>query len=101
LIVSNYGGLVGPVREAPILALPAIVDAVQGIVKADIEGGVLVARDVGSIVVGQDLQVTHLSSDAAHEQFAVSESLVLKIEAPDAICTITNNSRQQRTTPAQ
>jgi len=73
----------------------------RGIVKADIEGGVLVARDVGSIVVGQDLQVTHLSSDAAHEQFAVSESLVLKIEAPDAICTITNNSRQQRVTPAQ
>jgi len=73
----------------------------RGIVKADIEGGVLVARDVGSIVVGQDLQVTHLSSDAAHEQFAVSESLVLKIEAPDAICTITNNSRQQRITPAQ
>ena len=66
----------------------------RGIVKADIEGGVLVARDVGSIVVGQDLQVTHLSSDAAHEQFAVSESLVLKIEAPDAICTITNDSRQ-------
>jgi len=26
---------------------------------------------------------------------------VLKIEAPDAICTITNNSRQQRITPAQ
>jgi len=72
----------------------------RGIVKADIDCGVLVARDVGSIVVGQDLQVTHLSSDAAHEQFAVSESLVLKIEAPDAICTITNDSRQ-RITAAQ
>jgi len=69
----------------------------RGIVKADIEGGVLVARDVGSIVVGQDLQVSHLSSDAAHEQFAVSESLVLKIEAPDAICTITNESHQLST----
>jgi uncharacterized linocin/CFP29 family protein len=69
----------------------------RGIVKADIEGGVLVARDVGSIVVGQDLQVSHLSSDAAHEQFAVSESLVLKIEAPDAICTITNEFHQLST----
>jgi hypothetical protein len=68
-------------------------------VKADIEGGVLVAQDVGSIVVGQDLQVTHLSSEAAHEQFAVSESLVLKIEAPDAICTITNDSGQRITSP--
>jgi uncharacterized linocin/CFP29 family protein len=72
----------------------------RGIVKAAIEGCVLVARDVGSLVLGQDLQVSHLTSDAAHEQFAVSESLVLKIEAPDAICTIVNEakrpSRQRR-----
>jgi uncharacterized linocin/CFP29 family protein len=61
----------------------------RGIVKAQIEGGVLVAKDVGSIVLGQDLQIAYLSPDAAHENFAVTESLVLKIEAPDAICTIT------------
>jgi uncharacterized linocin/CFP29 family protein len=67
----------------------------RGIVKAAIEGCVLVARDVGSLVIGQDLQVSHLTSDAAHEQFAVSESLVLKIEAPDAICTIVNEAKRQ------
>jgi hypothetical protein len=39
--------------------------------------------------------VSHLTSDAAHEQFAVSESLVLKIEAPDAICTIMNEAKRQ------
>ena len=66
----------------------------RGIVKAAIEGSVLVAGDVGSIVLGQDLQVAHLSSDAAHENFAVSESLVLKIEAPDAICSITNDAKR-------
>ncbi len=60
----------------------------RGIVKADIDGGVLVAKDVGSIILGQDLQVSYLGPDAAHENFTVSESLVLKIEAPDAICTI-------------
>ncbi len=60
----------------------------RGIVKADIEGGVLVAKDVGSLVLGQDLQVAYLGPDAAHENFTVGESLVLKIEAPDAICTI-------------
>ena len=60
----------------------------RGIVKAQIEGGVLVAKDVGSIVLGQDLQIAYLSPDAAHENFAVTESLALKIEAPDAICTI-------------
>jgi uncharacterized linocin/CFP29 family protein len=61
----------------------------RGIVKADITGGVLVAKDVGQIVLGQDMQVSYLGPDAAHENFTVSESLVLKIEAPDAICTIT------------
>lgn len=61
----------------------------RGIVKAQIEGGVLVAKDVGSIILGQDLQIAYLSPDAAHENFAVTESLVLKIEAADAICTIT------------
>ncbi len=61
----------------------------RGIVKANIDGGVLVARDVGSIILGQDLQIVYLSPDAAHENFAITESLVLKIEAPDAICTIT------------
>jgi uncharacterized linocin/CFP29 family protein len=61
----------------------------RGIVKANIDGGVLVAKDVGSIVLGQDLQIAYLSPDAAHENFAVTESLVLKIEAADAICTIT------------
>lgn len=66
----------------------------RGIVKAAIDGGVLVAPDVGSIVLGQDLQVEHLASDAAHEQFAISESLVLKIEAPDAICTIASEAKK-------
>ncbi len=68
----------------------------RGIVKAQIEGGVLVAKDVGSIVLGQDLQIAYLSPDAAHENFAVTESLVLKIEAPDAICTITPAERGTR-----
>ena len=71
----------------------------RGIVKAAIDGCVLVARDVGSIVLGQDMQVAYLASDAAHENFAVSESLVLKIEAPDAICTIgveANDSAKER-----
>jgi uncharacterized linocin/CFP29 family protein len=69
----------------------------RGIVKAHIEGGVLIARDVGSIVIGQDLQITHLNSDAAHENFSASESIVLKIEAPEAICTISGASLKKGT----
>jgi uncharacterized linocin/CFP29 family protein len=61
----------------------------RGIVKAAISGGVLVDPEVGPIILGQDLQVSYLGPDAAHYNFTLSESLVLKIEAPDAICTIT------------
>ena len=68
----------------------------RGIVKATIEGGVLIAPEVGSLVLGQDMQVGYLETDAAHENFAVSESVVLKIEAPDAICTITSISRGRK-----
>src|ERR1043166_8099970 len=62
----------------------------RGIVKAAIEGGVVVATDVGSIVLGQDMQVSYLGPDAAHENFTVNESMVLKVDAPDAICTISS-----------
>ena len=60
----------------------------RGIVKAAIAGGVVVAPDVGPIVLGQDLQVIYVNPGPAHYNFAVSESLALKIDAPDAICTI-------------
>lgn len=71
----------------------------RGIVKsAAVAGGVLVARDIGSIVLGQDLQISYLSTDAAHENFAVSESMLLKIEAPDAICTIPGEAGKSITT---
>jgi uncharacterized linocin/CFP29 family protein len=71
----------------------------RGIVKAAIEGGVLVAKEVGSIVVGQDMQVSYLVPDAAHENFTVNESVVLKIEAPDAICTISSISMGNKESP--
>jgi len=64
----------------------------RGIVKAAIEGGVVVATDVGSIVLGQDMQVSYLGPDAAHENFTVNESMVLKVDAPDAICTISSTA---------
>ena len=60
----------------------------RGIVKAAIEGGVLVSPEVGPIIIGQDLQASYIGPEAAHYNFTLSESLVLKIEAPDAICTI-------------
>jgi uncharacterized linocin/CFP29 family protein len=67
-----------------------------GITKAPIDNGVLISKDVGSIVLGQDLQISYLTPDAAHENFAVTESVVLKIDAPDAICAITPGAKTSR-----
>jgi 4-hydroxymandelate oxidase len=46
LIVSNYGGLAGPIKDAPILALPAIVDAVQGAVPVFVDGSFRRGTDI-------------------------------------------------------
>jgi 4-hydroxymandelate oxidase len=46
LIVSNYGGLLGSVKDAPILALPAIVDAVQGNVPVLVDGSFRRGTDI-------------------------------------------------------
>src|ERR1043166_8029572 len=73
----------------------------RGIVKAAIQGGVLISRDVGPLIVGQDMQVSYLGPDAAHENFTVSESVVLKIDAPDAICTITFGSAGNANRPGK
>jgi uncharacterized linocin/CFP29 family protein len=59
-----------------------------GIFKADIEGGLVVDPRLGAIVLGQDLRTGYIGQDGVHYQFYVSESMVLRIDEPKAICTI-------------
>lgn len=59
-----------------------------GIFKAAIKGGVLVDPRVGPIAIGQDLRVGYANQDGIHYQLFVSESLVLKVQEPEAICTL-------------
>lgn len=59
-----------------------------GIFKAPIEGAVLVDQRVGSIVVAQDLRAGYSGTDGVHYQLYLSESMVLKLDSPDAVCTI-------------
>jgi uncharacterized linocin/CFP29 family protein len=60
----------------------------RGIFKAPIEGGVLVDPNVGVLVLGQDLSVGYASQDGVHLHLFVSESIVLRIDEPQAICTL-------------
>jgi uncharacterized linocin/CFP29 family protein len=65
----------------------------RGVYKAPIEQGVLVDPRVGRIVVGQDLMAGYIGQDGVHYQLFVTESLVLMIEEPGAICTISTRTR--------
>lgn len=60
----------------------------QGIYKADIRGAVLAAPEAGTLLVGEDLTVAFTFPDSAHFNFTVRESIVLRINASKAICTI-------------
>ena len=60
-----------------------------GIYKAAIEGGVLVDTRVGVLILGQDMNTGYSSQDGVHYHLYISESIVLRIDEPQAICVIT------------
>lgn len=59
-----------------------------GLYKAPVQGGVLVDPRVGNLTVGQDLRVGFSANDGVHLKLFVSESLVLLLDDPRAICTL-------------
>jgi uncharacterized linocin/CFP29 family protein len=63
-----------------------------GIYKAAIDGGVLVDTRVGVLILGQDMQAGYSSQDGVHYHLFVSESIVLRVDDPSAICVIDANS---------
>jgi uncharacterized linocin/CFP29 family protein len=68
----------------------------RGIYKAPIEGGVLVDPRVGALVLGQDLRAGYIGQDGVHYQLYLTESIVLRIDSPRAICTISAVSSNLR-----
>lgn len=60
----------------------------RGIYKAPIEGGVVIDPNVGTLILGQDLRAGYTSHDGVYYQLFLSESIVLRIDEPAAICTI-------------
>lgn len=61
----------------------------RGIFKGSIEGGVVVDPKVGPLIIGQDLAAGYIGQDGIHYDLFLSESLVLRLDSPDAVCTIT------------
>lgn len=63
-----------------------------GVYKAPIAGAVLLDGHVGKLVLGQDIQTGFSSNDGIYYHLFVSESIVLRLEEPEAICTLKTNS---------
>lgn len=59
-----------------------------GIFKAPIKGAAVIDPRAGKIIIGQDAMVGYSGSDGIHAQLFVSESIVLKLDSPAAVCTI-------------
>ena len=72
-----------------------------GIFKAAIPGGVLVDTRAGVLILGQDLQTGYSSQDGVHYQLYVSESIVLRIDEPKAICVISAQAERAATARGQ
>jgi uncharacterized linocin/CFP29 family protein len=67
----------------------------RGVYKAPIEGSVLVDPRVGKLIIGQDLMAGYMAHDGVHYQLYVSESVVLRLDEPRALCTISVRSTSQ------
>ena len=59
-----------------------------GIYKAPIAGGALIDPRVGVLVLGQDLRTGYDGQDGIHYRLFMTETLVLRIDDPDAVCAI-------------
>lgn len=59
-----------------------------GVHKATIDQPVLVDPRVGVLVIGQDMQVGYAGSDGIHYHLFVCESLVIRIDEPQAACVL-------------
>jgi uncharacterized linocin/CFP29 family protein len=59
-----------------------------GVYKAPIDGAVVVDPRVGQIDIGQDLRIGYSANDGIHFRLFASESLVLLLDDPGAVCTL-------------
>jgi len=59
-----------------------------GIYKTSINVGALIDVNVGVLVLGQDFHAGYIGHDGVHYQLYISESIVLRLDKPRAVCTI-------------
>lgn len=60
----------------------------KGIFKAPIDGGAVIDPRAGDLLIGQDLRAGYVGSDGVHYKMFVSESLVMQMQDPEAVCVL-------------
>lgn len=60
-----------------------------GVYKAGVDQAAVVDRHAGAVILGQDLRVGYAGSDGIHYQLFVCESMVLRLDEPEAVCVLT------------
>ena len=60
----------------------------HGVYKAAVDKPVVVDNHAGAVVLGQELQVGYAGTDGIHYQLFVCESMVLRLDEPDAVCVV-------------
>lgn len=72
-----------------------------GVFKAPIQGGAVVDPRVGRIVVGLDLHAGFERHDGIHHHLYLTESLVLRVEEPGAVCVLNGSLARTEDEPAR
>ncbi|WP_142847501.1 family 1 encapsulin nanocompartment shell protein [Telmatospirillum sp. J64-1] len=60
----------------------------KGIYKANVKGAAVIDPRVGKLIIGQDLRAGYSSQDGIHCSLYLTESLVVRLDDPGAVCTI-------------
>lgn len=60
-----------------------------GVYKTGVDKPAVVDRHAGAVILGQDLRVGYAGSDGIHYQLFVCESMVLRLDQPEAVCVLT------------
>lgn len=62
----------------------------NGVYKAAVDNPSVIDSHAGAVILGQDLRVGYAGSDGIHYQLFVCESMVLRLDEPEAVCVITD-----------
>jgi len=87
---AHYNNLFRRYENTDMLQLQHLKSLCElGVFKAPVQGVAVVDPHVGRLVQGQDLMVGYNANDGIHYHLFVNESIVLQLQEPQAVCTMT------------